>query len=329
MDYIEVQIETTAAGAEALTWALEELAGGFAVDDPQDLERLMSAPSPRWDYIDEQLVARQKQDRPVTVTFYLEEGEQGRLALAEAQARVRTLARQDEAGRLGSLALSVRQVASQDWENNWKQYYKPFVVGPRLLVRPSWEQARPQPGQQVLVMDPAGSFGTGSHATTRLCLEALEAMELQGRQMLDAGCGSGILAVAGLLLGVSRAWACDVEQSAMGAAAENLTKNQLDPARCQLLLGDFLQDQGLYQQLSSRRYGVITANIVADVLIAMAPALCAWLEPAGDLLLSGIIDERGDEVLSHYLDQGMEVKNRRSRQGWTLLHLGHSAAGQV
>lgn len=323
MDYIEVRIETTAAGAEALTLALEDVAGGFVVDDPQDLEDLMSAPSPRWDYIDEQLVARQQQDRPVTVTFYLEEGEQGRLALAEARARVGALAAQNQAGRLGTLALAVQPVRSQDWENNWKQYYKPFTVGPRLMVRPSWEQAQPAPGQQVLVMDPAGSFGTGSHATTRLCLEALEAMELEGRQMLDAGCGSGILAVAGLLLGVSQAVACDVEQSAMRAAAENLEKNNLDPGRCQLLLGDFLQDQGLFRQLACRQYGVITANIVADVLIAMAPSLCGWLAPEGDLLLSGIIDERGDEVLSHYLAQGMRVKNRRSRDGWTLLHLVH------
>ncbi len=321
MDYIEAKITTTRAGAETLTSVLEDIAQGFAVDDPQDLDDLLAAPSPRWDYVDEDLVARQKRGGAVTVTFYLEEGEQGRLGLEEARKRVQALADQDGSGRLGELAVSWQSVRSQDWENNWKQYYKPFVVGPRLMVRPSWEQAQPAPGQKTLVMDPAGSFGTGSHATTRLCLEALEAMDLAGRRMLDAGCGSGILAAAGLLLGAERAVACDVEPSAMQTAAENLAKNHIDPSRCDLLLGDFLQDKELYRRLAGQ-YGVITANIVADVLIAMAPALCAWLAPEGDLLLSGIIDQRGDEVLSHYLAQGMAVKNRRSRDGWTLLHLG-------
>lgn len=324
MDYIEARITTTRAGAEALTAVLEDIAEGFAVDDPQDIEDLLSAPSPRWDYIDEDLVARQKQGGPATVTFYLEEGEQGRLRLEEAKARVKALAEQDKTGRFGRLDVSCQKVRSQDWENNWKQYYKPFTVGPRLMVRPSWEQAQPAPGQKTLVMDPAGSFGTGSHATTRLCLEALEAMDLTGRRMLDAGCGSGILTAAGLLLGAERAVACDVEPGAMKTAAENLAKNQIDPARCDLLLGDFLQDRRLYDRIAGQ-YGVIAANIVADVLIAMAPALCAWLAPEGDLLLSGIIDQRGDEVLSHYLAQGMGVKNRRSREGWTLLHLVHEA----
>ncbi len=321
MDYIEARITTTRAGVEALTAILEEIAGGFVVEDPQDLEDLLNAPSPRWDYIDEELVARQKKGGAAVVCFYLEEGEQGRLRLEEARARVQALAAQDQTGRFGQLTMSWQSVRSQDWENNWKQYYKPFEIGPRLMVRPSWEQAQAKPGQTILVMDPAGSFGTGSHATTRLCLEALETMDLTGRKMLDAGCGSGILAAAGLLLGAERAVACDVEPSAMRTAAENLAKNQIDPARCELLLGDFLQDQRLYHQLAGQ-YGVITANIVADVLIAMAPALCAWLAPEGDLLLSGIIDERGDEVLSHYLAQGLAVKNRRSREGWILLHLG-------
>ena len=216
----------------------------------------------------------------------------------------------------------VRPVRSEDWENNWKQYYKPFVVGPRLLVRPSWEEAQPEEGQKVLVMDPASSFGTGSHATTRLCLEELEGMDLEGRMLLDAGCGSGILAIAALLLGAREGLACDVEENAIRTTLENMEKNGLEKERCTLLQGDFLQDEAMYRQLAEHRYGIITANIVSDVLIAMAPHLCRWLEEEGDLLLSGIIDERGDEVLEAYEKEGMLVKNRKSREGWTILHLG-------
>ena len=285
MDYTEVSIETTRPGAEELTAVLEDVAQGFVIDDPQDVQDLLDAPSPRWDYIDERLVARKSDQTGVTLRFYLEDSEDGQLSLAEARQRVEQLKSQGEEA-LGSLSMTVRPVRSEDWENNWKQYYKPFVVGPRLLVRPSWEEARPEEGQKVLVMDPASSFGTGSHATTRLCL------------------------------------ACDVEENAIRTTLENMEKNGLEKERCTLLQGDFLQDEAMYRQLAEHRYGIITANIVSDVLIAMAPHLCRWLEEEGDLLLSGIIDERGDEVLEAYEKEGMLVKNRKSREGWTMLHLG-------
>ena len=323
MNYMEVRIETNRAGTEVLTALLEDLAAGFVVEDPQDLQDLMEAPSPRWDYIDERLVA-QNRSETVSLRFYLDDSEQGRLYAQEAKARVENLASRSE-GALGPLSLCVQPVRSEDWENNWKQYYKPFSVGERLLVRPSWEQAEPTPGQQVLVMDPASSFGTGSHATTRLCLEALEQMDLAGRHMLDAGCGSGILAIAGLLLGAQDAQCCDVEPGAVKATRENLAQNGIDLCRYQVYQGDFLADPSLAEALSARRYGVITANIVADVLLAMAPSLCAWLEEEGDLLLSGIIDERAQEVLQAYLELGMQVRRQTSRDGWTLLHLGHKS----
>lgn len=323
MDYIEVSITTTTHGAEAASLLLGDLAGGFVIDDPQDLQDLMDAPSPRWDYIDERLVAQKESGRDVTLSFYLDDSEQGRLCAQEARQRIEKLAQEDKQGLYGPLALRETPVRSEDWENNWKQYYKPFAVGRRLLVRPSWEAVEPAAGQRVLVMDPASSFGTGSHATTRLCLEALERMDLQGRRMLDAGCGSGILAIAGLLLGARDAVCCDVEENAVRTTAENLAQNDVESGRYEVLLGDFLAEAAMREKLAGRRYGLITANIVSDVLIAMAPCLCQWLEEGGDLLLSGIIDERGDEVLGAYLAQGMAVAERLSRDGWTLLHIMH------
>ena len=132
-------------------------------------------------------------------------------------------------------------------------------------------------------------------------------------------------AIAGLLLGAQDAQCCDVEPGAVKATRENLAQNGIDLCRYQVYQGDFLADPSLAEALSARRYGVITANIVADVLLAMAPSLCAWLEEEGDLLLSGIIDERAQEVLQAYLDLGMQVRRQTSRDGWTLLHLGHKS----
>ncbi|WP_458862303.1 50S ribosomal protein L11 methyltransferase [Acidaminobacterium chupaoyuni] len=320
MNFIEITIETTTAGAEQITERLEDIAGGFVVDDPQDLEDLMNAPSPRWDYIDEKLVVEKK--GAVTVRFYLNEDEAGMIAAQEAQARIAQMGREAEASGWGTLRFEKKSVQSEDWENNWKQYYKPFRVGRRLMVRPSWEEVEPIEGCTVLTMDPASSFGTGSHATTRLCLEELESMDCAGRTMLDAGCGSGILAIAGLLLGAERAVCCDVEENAAAATRENLAKNGIAKERTAVYCGDFLSSQATFDAVQGQ-YDLITANIVADVLIAMAPLLCKWLTKEGDLLLSGIIEERCAEVEAAYQKQQMLFSRESHRDGWVMIHLKH------
>lgn len=318
MDYIEVQIITTHEAAELLADQLAEISGGCSVDDPQTIEDFVKAPVKRWDYIEEQLFDNPK--REPSVSCYLTPDEDGARRLKEMGQLLAELKEQDESGFYGSLKMNVSPVRSEDWENNWKQYYKPFPVGNRLFVCPSWEQANVPEGRTLLTMDPASSFGTGSHATTRMCMEQLDALSLDGAKVLDVGCGSGILACTALLLGGKHALACDIEENAMRVTAENMDKNGLSGLRYSTRCGDLLSDPALRQELKENGpYDVILANIVADVLIAMASYLSGWLARGGHLILSGIIDTRAEEVRQAFRQANMVIVNEIARDGWVML----------
>ena len=317
MDYLCVRIETAHEGAELLADELAALTGGCQVDDPATLEELRHSPAPRWDYLEEQALG--DPGRTPTVSFYLTPDEQGQQTLRDVGALL--AARRDDPF-YGTLRVTVAPVRSEDWENNWKQYYKPFTVGRRLLVCPSWERADNPEGRVLLTMDPLSSFGTGSHATTRLCMEALDGLVLADARVLDVGCGSGILACTALLLGAKNALACDIEDNAMTATAENMAKNGVTSDRFRTRKGDLLTDEGLRAELAAGGpYGVILANIVADVLIAMAPYLPGWLAPGGTLLLSGILNEREAEVRAAYDGVGLTLAAAERKDGWSLLRL--------
>lgn len=326
MDYIEVRVTTTHEAAELLADQLAEITGGCSVDDPQTVEDFVQAPVKRWDYIEEQLFDNPK--REPSVCCYLSPDEDGARRLREMGALLAALKEQDETGFYGSLKLEVSPVRSEDWENNWKQYYKPFPVGRRLYVCPSWEEAQVPEGRTLLTMDPASSFGTGSHATTRMCMEQLDALSLDGARILDVGCGSGILACTALLLGGRHALACDIEENAMRVTAENMDKNGLSGLRYSTRCGDLLSDPALRQELCERGpYDVILANIVADVLIAMAAYLPGWLAEDGHLILSGIIDTRAEEVRRAFRQAGMIIVNEIARDGWVMLCCMRSKGG--
>ena len=263
MDYYRLVIETTGEAAEVLAAALSHISPYCEIDDPGDVRELTQAPSPRWDYLGEELF--ENSGRTPTVTLYFERDEQGALLLREAEAAVRALAQNDAQGFFGGLKTRVDDVRSEDWENNWKQYYKPFTVGSRLLIRPSWEPVPPGArDRRVLTIDPASSFGTGSHATTRLCMEALDGMELSGASVLDMGCGSGILAAAAVLLGARDAVLCDIEPTAVQTAEENVRR-----AAC----GKRGRCDGAVRQLAGRRGRWRRGCAAGDPMTSCAPIL--------------------------------------------------------
>lgn len=318
MDYIEVRTQTTHDAAELLAELLAEITGGAQVDDPQTIEDFVNAPVKRWDYIEEQLFDNPQRDP--SVNCYLPPDEEGARMLKEMGELLAQLKSQDESGFYGSLKMEVSQVKSEDWENNWKQYYKPFNVGDRLYVCPSWERPEVPEGRVLLTMDPASSFGTGSHATTRMCMEQLDQLKLDDANILDVGCGSGILACTALLLGGKHAMACDIEENAMVVTAENMAKNSLGTDRYTTRCGNLLEDESLRAEFTAGGpYDVILANIVADVLMAMSPYLPGWLKDDGHLILSGIIDTRAEEVRRCFKQAGMVIVNEIARDGWVML----------
>ena len=198
----------------------------------------------------------------------------------------------------------------EDWINNWKKYFKPIPVGERLLVRPIWEDEYDAGGRAVLHLEPGLAFGTGTHETTRLCMELLEKYVKPGDEMLDMGCGSGILSVAGLLLGAGRAVGVDIDPLAVKTAVANAEVNGVADR--------FTGICGNLAEKVSGTFDIVAANIVADVVILLTRDAPRFMKPDTVYILSGIIDTREDDVLACLADR-FELIDRREEKGWVAL----------
>ena len=198
----------------------------------------------------------------------------------------------------------------EDWINNWKQYFKPIPVGQKLLIRPTWEEVKDSGGRTVLDLDPGLAFGTGTHETTRLCMELLEQYVRPGMNVLDVGCGSGILSVAALLLGADKAVGVDIDELAVKTAVENAEINHVED-RFTGICGN-LTDQ------VTGTYDIVVANIVADVIIMLTKDVEQFMKPDTVYLMSGIIDTREQDVLTA-VEQHFTIIDRKEEKGWVAL----------
>lgn len=198
----------------------------------------------------------------------------------------------------------------EDWINNWKQYFKPIPVGQKLLIRPTWEEVQDSGGRTVLDLDPGLAFGTGTHETTRLCMELLEQYVRPGMNVLDVGCGSGILSVAALLLGADKAVGVDIDELAVKTAVENAEINHVED-RFTGICGN-LTDQ------VTGTYDIVVANIVADVIIMLTKDVEQFMKPDTVYLMSGIIDTREQDVLAA-VEQHFTIIDRKEEKGWVAL----------
>ena len=311
MDWLELHIDTTHTGLEPVETMLSALGiDGVVIDDETEFHDFLESNRQYWDYVDENLEA--SMHGKSRVTFYLPADETGFAQMGEVRLALEDLkARRSDCG---TLLLSLENLRDEDWENNWKQYYKPMEIGQRLLVIPQWEQV--DPGQRVpLILDPGLTFGTGSHATTRLCLTALEKTVARGDRVLDLGCGSGILSIAALRLGASQALAVDIDDKCLDVAYENAALNGIGKDRYTVRVGDVLSDGSLRRELEGS-YDIVVANIVADVIIALAPLVPSMLRPGGTFLCSGIIDDRAEEVRAALEGGGWTGLETQSADGW-------------
>ena len=320
MNWTEITVETAKTGLDALCAMLTDIGfKGFSIHDPDDFDELMAGRVGHWDYLEEGLAEELTAGAP-SVTVYVPENAQG----AEQMIALRSLVEQIKAGELaeqfGSLQLTCKGIREEDWANNWKQYFRPLPIGERLWITPTWVEEPIPAGRTALWIDPGSSFGTGQHDTTKLCLGLLEGCVDAGAHVLDIGCGSGILSIGAMLLGAADAKAIDIEQNAAEAAAENAQRNGIDLAAYETICGNILEDEALAARLG-KDYDVVCANIVADILIAMRELFVGYVRTGGTLLLSGIIDERLDDVLTAMQEVGFKMVSVQESAGWAAVQM--------
>lgn len=311
MNWTEVKIYTTTAGIDPLTGNMLDLGlQGFMIEDAQDFDEFLHDTTPHWDYVDQAVMEKMK-DCETCVTIYVADNPQGMEELMQVRQILARLKAQDPDGKYGRLELEMKDVDEEDWSNAWKKYYHPVQVGEHLVVCPSWEAYDRKPDEVVLTLNPGMAFGTGTHDTTRLCMELLEKYITPQDTVLDVGCGSGILAITAALLGANKIIGCDIDEVAVKVAGENAALNGVQD-RIAFHQGDLTsQVEGSFQ--------IICANIVADVIIRLSEDAGRYLAKDGIFITSGIIDTREQDVLNALEQNGFQVIERRTSGGWVAL----------
>ncbi|HJC00202.1 MAG TPA: 50S ribosomal protein L11 methyltransferase [Candidatus Flavonifractor merdavium] len=304
--WLEVTLDTTREELDGLCARLTANGvTGFAIEDEEDFKSFLEQNHQYWDYVDDELLERMK--GVCRVKFYVTDDADGKKQLAAWTAGIEQ-------------PYTAAPLGDNDWAHSWQKYYQPMAVGEKLYIVPEWMREDPVPADKTpLYLNPGLTFGTGSHASTQLCLMGLEEYTVPGKPVLDLGCGSGILSIAALALGASHAAAVDIDPKAVDVAYENAAFNGIGRDRYRVLAGNVLDDGDLVADLAKEKYALVLANIVADVIIPLSATAGAFLDEGAVFLCSGIIDTRADEVAAALEKNGLHVFKRREQKGWVSL----------
>lgn len=315
MDWIKVSVFTTSEGIEPLSGRLYGLGiTGLEIEDEKDFKDFLENNKQYWDYVDDDLI--KEKEGETEVIAYVSDNIAGHEMLRAIRNTVSEMKKLDENNEFGRLEISIDNMKEEDWANNWKKYFHPLEVGEKILIKPEWEELTEATDRIVFNINPGMSFGTGGHYTTQLCIESLEKYIKPGVKVLDLGCGSGILSIISLLLGADSAYAVDIDPNAVDIAYQNARKNDVDIMRYTVKAGDVITDEELQNDIARDKYDVVVANIVADVIIALAPKAREYMKEGGVFITSGIIEDRVDDVTEVLNKCGFEIVSKQQRKDW-------------
>lgn len=303
MAWLEITIDTASDRIESVATALT--AGGFSelvIEDQEEFETFLDENRAYWDYIDEEF--QEKLQGLSHIKLYLED--QDKQGLQKLQTLVEGL----------ELTMKVSALPETDWEESWKDNYPAVKIGENLIVIPYWQAEEDTSGRTQIILDPGLTFGTGAHPSTQMVMESMEKIVKPGFHCLDLGSGSGILSIAALRLGAESAIGIDIDPKAENIARENAAYNHFASPAFTALTGNVTADKKLMEQLSRQEYDLVLVNIVADVIIGLAPVLPHFLTEKSVLICSGILDVRLNDVLQALEQAGLEVTATKASEDW-------------
>ena len=303
MAWLEITIQT---GADSIDDTAAMLtAAGFqelVLEDQCQFEDFLEENRACWDYIDEEL--QQKLQGLSNIKLYLEDNQDAELSRLKALVESK------------NLSMTVEAMPETDWENSWQEHYPAVEVGENLIVLPYWLADSDESGRTPIILDPGLTFGTGAHPSTQMVMEAMEQRLKPGNHCLDLGSGSGILSITALRLGADSATGVDIDPKAEGIARENAAYNGFTSPEFSACTGDVTADKRLMERLQTQQYDIVLVNIVADVIIHLAPTLPAFLQEHSVLICSGILDTRLADVTAALEKAGLTVIETKSKEDW-------------
>ena len=303
MAWLEITVNTPEKNVEEVASYLT--AKGFSdlvIEDQAQFEEFLEQNRACWDYIDETL---QKQLQGLSrIKLYLEDTD------SQGLARLR------QCGEALGVTLQVTPLKEENWEESWKDNYTAVETGEKLVVLPYWLTEEDHGSRLPVILDPGLTFGTGTHPSTQMVLAAMESLVAKGSHCLDLGSGSGILSIAALRLGAESAIGVDIDPKAEDIARENAAYNGFAAPKFTALTGDVTRDRELMKRLSQKEYDVVFVNIVADVIIHLAPTLPAFLTESSTLVCSGILDSRLEDVTAALTKAGLTVTQVFQKEDW-------------
>lgn len=315
MEWLKVTIYTSSEGIEPLTGVLYQVGvTGVEIEDEADFYDFLENNKQYWDYVDEDL--KRQKHKETSVNVYVSDNAAGHETLLEIKRQVSELKKRDTENLFGRLEAQLDNISEEDWANNWKRFFHPIEVGKKVLIKPEWEDLKEETDRIVFNVNPGMSFGSGTHHTTQLCIEALEEYINKDTKLLDLGCGSGILSIIGMLLGANEATAVDIDPNAVDIAYENAERNGVTKENYHVYAGDVTRDTALMEKLGEKKYDVVVANIVADVIIAVSPAAAKLVADDGVYITSGIIEDRIDDVKNALETCGFNIIAVNRRADW-------------